>query len=262
MRMPRVRRLTLSAVVAALAPGIQAPAIHGQVPTPADHFGFPMGAERQLANWDDLTSYYEVLAHTSDRVTVDTLGPTTRGRPFVMLTITSPANHARLAELQGIQRQLSDPRTVEGRDDLDRLLTEGRTVVMITHGIHSTEGRRRPVGRQTGASPRHVIQREGQRDPRQRDPAAGAVTQPRRNPVGQRLLQRARRYRVRGTGAALALPVLHRSRQQPRLVHLLPERNSATPCAPRTTGTPRSCTTSTRWAARAPASSFRPTSTR
>ena len=139
MRMPRVRRLTLSAVVAALAPGIQAPAIHGQVPTPADHFGFPMGAERQLANWDDLTSYYEVLAHTSDRVTVDTLGPTTRGRPFVMLTITSPANHARLAELQGIQRQLSDPRTVEGRDDLDRLLTEGRTVVMITHGIHSTE---------------------------------------------------------------------------------------------------------------------------
>jgi len=113
--------------------------LSGQVPTPADHFGFDMGAERQLANWDDLTSYYEALAHTSDRVAVDTLGPTTRGRPFVMLTITSPGNHARLTELHGIQRRLSDPRTVTGDGDLERLLDEGRTVVMITHAIHSTE---------------------------------------------------------------------------------------------------------------------------
>ncbi len=123
----------------ALAVGISAQAVHGQIPAPADHFGFDMGAERRLADWDDLTSYYEILAHASDRVTVDTLGPTTRGRPFVMLTITSPANHARLAELHDVQRRLSDPRTVKGGDDLERLLDEGRTVVMITHAIHSTE---------------------------------------------------------------------------------------------------------------------------
>lgn len=111
----------------------------GQVPTPADHFGFDMGAAGKLANWDALTAYYERLAQTSDRIAVDTLGPTTMGRPFVMLTITAPANHARLSELHGIQRQLSDPRSVAGADELDRLLAEGRTVVMITHAIHSTE---------------------------------------------------------------------------------------------------------------------------
>ena len=144
MSSPRGTRRLFSAIAAAAAnaallAGIGTEGVHGQVPTPSDHFGFPIGAERQLANWDDLTAYYEVLAHTSDRVAVDTLGPTTRGRPFVMLTITSPANHARLTELHGIQRRLSDPRTIAGNDDLERLLAEGRTIVMITHAIHSTE---------------------------------------------------------------------------------------------------------------------------
>ena len=114
-------------------------ALTAQVPTPADHFGFDMGAAGRLADWDDLTAYYEALASTSDRVTVDTLGPTTMGRPFVMLTITSPANHARLDELHAMQRRLADPRTVSGPGELERLLDEGRTIVMITHAIHSTE---------------------------------------------------------------------------------------------------------------------------
>ncbi|MDE2782733.1 MAG: M14 family zinc carboxypeptidase [Gemmatimonadota bacterium] len=144
MSSPRGTRRLFSAIAAAAASaalqaGLTTEGVRGQVPTPTDQFGFPMGAERRLANWDDLTAYYEVLAHTSDRVAVDTLGPTTRGRPFVMLTITSPANHARLTELHGIQRRLSDPRTIAGDDDLERLLAEGRTIVMITHAIHSTE---------------------------------------------------------------------------------------------------------------------------
>jgi len=57
----------------------------------------------------------------------------------VMLTITSPANHARLDDFHRMQRRLADPRTVSGPDELDRLLDEGRTIVMITHAIHSTE---------------------------------------------------------------------------------------------------------------------------
>ena len=129
--------LTLTAVLAAFA-GAPAPS-SAQVPAPAEHFGFDMGTAGKLANWDDLSAYYEALARSSDRVVVDTLGPTTRGRPFVMLTITSPGNHARLADLHAMQRQLADPRTVGGADELERLLGEGRTVVMITHSIHSTE---------------------------------------------------------------------------------------------------------------------------
>ena len=131
-------RRSLLTLATALATALPA-ALPAQVPTPTDHFGFPMGAAGKLANWDDLTAYYEALARTSDRVAVDTMGPTTMGRPFVMLTITSPANHARLGELHRMQRQLADPRTVSGPDELERLLDEGRTIVMITHAIHSTE---------------------------------------------------------------------------------------------------------------------------
>ncbi len=109
------------------------------VPTPRQHFGFDIGEDRKLANWDALTAYYEKLAESSGRVTVDTLGTTTMGQPFVMLTITSPGNHARLDELHDIQMKLADPRTVSGSAELERLIEAGRTIVMITHGIHATE---------------------------------------------------------------------------------------------------------------------------
>jgi Zinc carboxypeptidase len=130
------RRLSMALVALA----VFSPALAAQgVPTPREQFGFDMGADRHLANWDQLTAYYEKVAQASARVTVDTLGPTTLGQPFVMLTITSEANQARLDELHEIQMKLADPRRISGDAELERLLDEGKTVVLITHGIHATE---------------------------------------------------------------------------------------------------------------------------
>ena len=109
------------------------------VPSPEDYFGFEIGAERKLADWTELTSYYESLASASPRVMVDTLGLTTMDRPFVMLTITSEENQARLSELYDVQMKLADPRLVSGEEDLEDLLDTGKTVVLITHAIHATE---------------------------------------------------------------------------------------------------------------------------
>ena len=109
------------------------------VPTPRQHFGFEIGTDRKLADWNQLTAYYEKLAKGSPRVIVDTLGTTTMGRPFIMLTVTSEANQARLSELHDIQMKLADPRRVSGEAELQRLLDQGRTVVLITHSIHATE---------------------------------------------------------------------------------------------------------------------------
>ena len=120
--------------------GFSAGAMAAQsVPTPEEYFGFPIGSDRQLADWGELTGYFEALAGSSGRIVVDTLGPTTVGNPFVMLTITSEANHARLDELHDIQMRLADPRLVSGEAELERLLDQGRTVVLITQGIHATE---------------------------------------------------------------------------------------------------------------------------
>ncbi len=89
--------------------------VHGQqVPTPESHFGFEPGADRKLADWTQLVSYYDALAEASPRVTLDTLGLAVRGQPFVMLTITSEENHARLQDLHEIQMRLADPRRVSG----------------------------------------------------------------------------------------------------------------------------------------------------
>lgn len=109
------------------------------VPTPVQHFGFDIGESRKLANWDQLTAYYEVLASTSRRVVVDTLGPTEDDRPFVMLRITSPENHANIDELHSIQMKLADPRAVADEQELETLVAAGKTIVLITHGIHATE---------------------------------------------------------------------------------------------------------------------------
>lgn len=114
-------------------------AVAQQVPTPVSHFGFVPGADRKLANWTDLTAYYEALAEASPRITIDTIGPTTLGAPFVMLTVTSAQNQARIDELHAIQMKLADPRTVSGPSELADLIEFGKTVVLITHAIHSTE---------------------------------------------------------------------------------------------------------------------------
>jgi hypothetical protein len=131
-----LRRLMMALVaVLSFAPSLVAQT----VPTPREHLGFDIGADRTLANWDELTSYYEALANTSERVLLDTLGLATAGSPFVMLTITSPENHARLDELHDIQMRLADPRLVQTEAELEQLLTDGKTVVLITQGIHATE---------------------------------------------------------------------------------------------------------------------------
>lgn len=137
------RRLLAHAVLGLLA--VTAPAVAlvqpaaAQVPTPVSHFGFEIGTDRKLADWDQLLGYFEKLASTSDRVSLDTLGTTTMGRPFVMLTVTSPENQARIDELLAMQRKLADPRTITSDAELQTLLQEARTVALITHQIHSTE---------------------------------------------------------------------------------------------------------------------------
>ena len=64
-------------------------ALPGAVPTPESWFGHQMGADRKLVQWSKVVGYFEALSKESDRIRVDTLGPTTEGRPFIAATIAS-----------------------------------------------------------------------------------------------------------------------------------------------------------------------------
>lgn len=134
-----VVRLLLALLLLHLCPlPLQGQALEA-VPSPESHFGFTPGEDRRLANWDELVAYYDRVATHSPRVSIDTLGTSTRGLPFVMFTITSPANHARLDSIREVHLRLADPRTIESEDELQRLKEEALAVVLVTSHIHSTE---------------------------------------------------------------------------------------------------------------------------
>jgi hypothetical protein len=82
------------------------------ITAPVEQFGFEPGADRKLADWTQLTAYYQKLASESDRVRFQELGKTTEGRPFVMLTVSAPENLAHIEEYKEIVTRLSDPRSL------------------------------------------------------------------------------------------------------------------------------------------------------
>jgi hypothetical protein len=120
----------------AIAPGPQT-----NVPAPEAVLGFPVGAERKLAKWEQFLTYFRRLAATSDRLKFDELGKTTLGRPFVVATISSAENLRRLDEYRETQRKLADPRLLSNASEtaINELISTGKTIVVITCSIHSTE---------------------------------------------------------------------------------------------------------------------------
>jgi hypothetical protein len=121
-------------VVAAASLAAQAP----DVPSPEEFFGFRMGADRQLARWDKLVEYYELLGQASDRLEVVNMGPTTLGNPFLALYFSSPANLTRLDDLKRMNATLSDPRGAS-MAEVDDAIDNGRAVIVQSMCLHSTE---------------------------------------------------------------------------------------------------------------------------
>jgi hypothetical protein len=150
-------KLALPLILAIILPLISLVTISGQrndhrptsatqsvrIPAPEDVLGFVPGDDRKLASWNQVLSYFGQLDKASDRVNFETLGKSTMDRPFVMATISAPENLARLEEYKHIQELLADPRKLgppRVRDQKAReLIAKGKTIVLITCGIHSTE---------------------------------------------------------------------------------------------------------------------------
>jgi hypothetical protein len=127
-------------IVAALlfALGVASAGAQQAVTSPEAAFGFKLGADRKLADWNELTAYYKKLSTESSRIRYEELGKTTEGRPFVAVTISAPENLAHLDHYLDIQRRLADPR-ITSPEEAKKLIAEGKTIVAVTANIHSTE---------------------------------------------------------------------------------------------------------------------------
>lgn len=110
-----------------------------RIPTPRSILGFEPGDDRKLPDWPTLVRYYRALADASDRVDLREIGKSTLGAPFLALVISSPQNLKRLDHFRAINARLADPRTLANNKDAEQALKDGRTIVMVTSGVHSNE---------------------------------------------------------------------------------------------------------------------------
>ncbi len=135
----RVFGFLLSLVLAGSGPlnGVVA-AQTAPLPSPEQHFGHQMGADRKLAGWDKLVAYYRLLEKGTDRMKVVEMGPSTEGKPFLALFISAPANLAKLEPLRQINAKLADPRGVS-EAEVKKLVADGRAVVVQSFGLHASE---------------------------------------------------------------------------------------------------------------------------
>jgi hypothetical protein len=101
--------------------------------------GFDPGDDRKLAEWPVLVRYFQALARASDRVDYRELGKTTLGAPFVALVISSPQNLRQLDRFRRLNAGLADPRGFRTNGAAQEALRDGKTIVLITSSIHSTE---------------------------------------------------------------------------------------------------------------------------
>jgi hypothetical protein len=134
-RMRRCQRLLVIFFVVVFA----ACAVNAQIPSPESQLGFKIGEDRKLADWQQVTDYFQKVSTAApDRVRFEELGKSTLGKPFVALTISSPQNLQNLQRYLQIQQRLADPRGLSDAE-ADKLITDGKAVVLITCTVHSTE---------------------------------------------------------------------------------------------------------------------------
>ncbi len=109
------------------------------IPSPQSVLGFNPGDDRTIADWTQISDYFDKLDKASDRIALQQLGQSTLKRQMFVAVISARENILALDKYKNVQQQLADPRKVTTEQQRDRLVSSGKTVVAISCSIHSTE---------------------------------------------------------------------------------------------------------------------------
>jgi hypothetical protein len=106
--------------------------------SPRAFFGFNLGDDYHLANYQQISAYWRKLDAESDRMVLREIGRTAEGRTMLMAIVSSPENIRNLDRYRDVSRRLA---LAEGLadDEARRLAKEGKAVVWIDGGLHATE---------------------------------------------------------------------------------------------------------------------------
>jgi len=105
---------------------------------PEDYLGFKPGTDRKLADWSQIVEYFMKISQLSDRVKVDIIGNSTQENSFIRAIITSEKNLKNIEEIRKNQQKFWNP-TILSEDEEKKIIENGKTIVLITCSIHSTE---------------------------------------------------------------------------------------------------------------------------
>jgi murein tripeptide amidase MpaA len=109
-----------------------------RISSPEQYFGFKIGEDKKLVDWPDILLYFQNVASSSDRVLFKELGVSTEGNPFVLAIISSKTNLERLERIREVHLKIGNPVGVVNAE-AEKLVNEGKAIVLITCSIHSTE---------------------------------------------------------------------------------------------------------------------------
>src|SRR5437660_7228410 len=113
------------------------------VPTPKAILGDIAGAPTKLPDSKEVYAYMRLLAKSSPRVRVYSIGKTEEGREMVAVAVASEELMAKLDENKSKLAKLADPRMIGMNDDeAVRIAADAAPVYYITGTIHSTESGR------------------------------------------------------------------------------------------------------------------------
>ena len=108
-------------------------------PSPKSVLGFHPTDDKTIADWGQITNYFSKLDAASNRISVQEIGKTTLGKPMIAAFISAPENIQNLEKYKQINQRLADPRTIKNTTELNSLIQQGKTTVVISCSIHSTE---------------------------------------------------------------------------------------------------------------------------
>ena len=126
------------ALVGTLVPVQSAETVSTRVTTPKAHFGFNLGDDYCLANYEQYAAYLVKLEKESDRIKVINIGETAEKRPQLMAIVSSPANLKKLDRYREIAGKLAKAEGISA-DEAAKLAAEGKAVVWIDGGLHASE---------------------------------------------------------------------------------------------------------------------------
>jgi hypothetical protein len=107
-------------------------------PTPSEFLKIQVGADRTLADYRQIGSYFRALEKASPRVKIQVLGKSTLGEDMIMAIISSEENQKNIKTIQAAARKLSDTRGLSDAD-IDKLARDGKVVLLVTCNIHASE---------------------------------------------------------------------------------------------------------------------------